>query len=237
MWGSMPSRRESTVTLPVRGIGKLHARLGETDLDCIRYVFGVNPFDTAFVPLLDARIQARYEAILAAGGTPVIVDAGANIGATALWYARRYPQAAIVAVEPDAQNVAMIRLNCGDEPRITILDAAIGSTPGHASVSRDESWAIQTERVEHGVRIVTIDDAVAVAGGGELFIVKVNIEGFERDLFAENLDWLTRAHAVLVEPHDYLMPGHFVSGPLQKAMAAHDFELFIRNHFLIYARL
>jgi hypothetical protein len=41
----------------------------------------------------------------------VIVDAGANIGLTSVYFALRYPAARIVAVEPEASNFALLTTN------------------------------------------------------------------------------------------------------------------------------
>jgi FkbM family methyltransferase len=38
------------------------------------------------------------------GQTPLILDLGANIGASAVWFAVRYPAAHIVAFEPHPDN-------------------------------------------------------------------------------------------------------------------------------------
>lgn len=41
----------------------------------------------------------------------VIIDAGANIGATAIFFALKYPFAQIISVEPDGWNCALARVN------------------------------------------------------------------------------------------------------------------------------
>jgi len=39
------------------------------------------------------------------------------------------------------------------------------------------------------------------------FIVKIDIEGFEDNLFSENVDWVDRLRLVVIELHDRLFPG------------------------------
>ena len=40
-----------------------------------------------------------------------------------------------------------------------------------------------------------------------LLLVKVDIEGFERDLFADNLDWIDATPLLVIELHDWMIPG------------------------------
>ena len=85
--------------------------------------------------------------------------------------------------------------------------------------------------------VVTVPELVARCGeGAELFIVKVDIEGFESDLFAANLEWLDQAAAVMIEPHDWLLPGSGTSTDFQKAMAERGFDLLISGENLLYVR-
>ena len=122
-----------------------------------------------------------------------------------------------------------------------VLEAAIGSVPGFVELSHEGlhdnlSWGSQTVRVAQGVPIVTIDDAVSVVPNAELFIVKIDIEGFEHDLFRENVGWIDRATMIIVEPHDWLLPGRRTSKFLQKEMGQRDFDLFICDENLVYVR-
>jgi hypothetical protein len=87
------------------------------------------------------------------------------------------------------------------------------------------------------VPVVTVADLVAEHGEeGELLLVKLDIEGFERDLFAENIDWIDEVQAIIVEPHDWLFPGQFSSLPMQKALFGRNFELLVLGENLIFVR-
>jgi len=79
---------------------------------------------------IHARVTTRYAEIMSSGRKPVIVDAGANIGAASLWFRKTYPRAAIVAVEPDPKNLRVLRLNVERRQEIIVVPAAIGSREG-----------------------------------------------------------------------------------------------------------
>ncbi|MEH3034935.1 MAG: FkbM family methyltransferase [Sphingomonas adhaesiva] len=238
-WAAKGSR--DVIALPVRHYGHVFVRPANTDIETLRDVLAGRSYDFSFPAQLGDRVNSFYHSVLSAGRKPVIIDAGANIGAASLWFRRLFPEAHIVAIEPDADNGRVLRENIGGLPNCTILNAAIGSTSGFAAVrdgeGDDSGWAKQTERATSGVPIVTMAEAIATVDDGTALIVKIDIEGFESDLFQANLDWLDDVRVVIIEPHDWMKPGEGTSFSFQRAMAAHSFELFIRGENLIYVRL
>jgi tRNA1(Val) A37 N6-methylase TrmN6 len=58
--------------------------------------------------LHDVAVARFYEEALVHRIIPVIVDCGANVGMTSIWYARRYPAAVILAIEPEPGNFEIL---------------------------------------------------------------------------------------------------------------------------------
>lgn len=218
------------------GGGSATVRPRESDFATIRQVFRDKEYDIGN-GLVAERVSRRYRQILAKGKTPVIIDAGANIGAAALWFGRQYPEASVVAIEPDPGNARVLRANLSASSKLIVLEAAIGSEPGYVSmIPGEHSWGVQTERSDAGCPIVTIDQAAEQVENGSLFLVKIDIEGFESDLFASNTDWLDRAAAVYLEPHDWKLPDQATSRTFQAEFGKRDFDIFLRGENLIYVR-
>ncbi|HZC80198.1 MAG TPA: hypothetical protein VE222_00515, partial [Nitrospiraceae bacterium] len=48
----------------------------------------------------------------------LIIDGGANVGYAAIFFARRYPHASIVAVEPEPQNFRLLERNTAAYPNV-----------------------------------------------------------------------------------------------------------------------
>jgi FkbM family methyltransferase len=231
-------RGDSLTKVRVPGIGEVHIRVGESDVASIRQIFGTNIYDLSRIPAANARLRARYRTILASGRTPVIVDAGANIGAASLWFHKVFPEAVIVALEPESGNFRMLKRNVERHPSVVPVAAAIGGAPGFVQVEKKaRGWSARTSRADSGVPILTMAAAIANFGDGEPFIAKIDIEGFESDLFGGNVDWLDDVYMVIIEPHDYEQPGKRTSRPFQAAMAARDFDIFISGDSLIYMRV
>ena len=187
------------------------------------------------------RVRETYQRILDAGQIPIIIDAGANVGAASIWFSRQFPQARILAVEPDADNAEVCRLNTRDLPNIKVIEAAIGSEHGWVSLRNPENqaWAVQTMRNQDGrIAVCTIPEIVLVEQQpAKIFLVKIDIEGFEDDLFAKNVAWLDEAEVIIIEPHDWLFPEKGTSRNFQKAIASRSFEIVISGDSLIYFRL
>jgi hypothetical protein len=101
----------ATIPVNIPGVGLIYVRLGDSDLLVVRQIFKSREYDIGtHVPAVEL-LNARYQAILSAGHKPVVVDAGANIGAAALWFCTKYSNAAVVAVEPEPGNVMVLERN------------------------------------------------------------------------------------------------------------------------------
>lgn len=221
--------------LDLAGSNALFIRRQQSDFDTVRQVWRDEDYkiDT---PVIEARVRDRYDRILASGGTPVIVDAGANIGAASVWFASLYPRACVVAVEPNPDSVDILRRNA-EGRNIVVVPSAIGAEAGFVRLIEDGlAWATKTERAEDGLAIVTVADCVACVPDGVLFIVKVDIEGFEDDLFASSVDWVDEAQVVFIEPHDWMLPDQHTSRNFQAVMGARPFRILMRGENLIYVR-
>lgn len=156
-------------------------------------------------------VQRFYNHVLASGRKPLIIDCGANIGASALWFAARYPAAHIIAIEPALDNFELLQYNCVGLDHVETLAAAVGPVAGCAYLSDDMGNGMAYRVVQHTtdlpVRIVTIRDLLPDPGLYEPFLLKIDIEGGEMALFAGDTSAIDLFPVILMEPHDWLHPG------------------------------
>lgn len=222
----------------LRGVGPITIRNDTSDAAVFSQVFSTHQYELAGFPQY-GEIRAFLDAILAEGNTPLIIDLGANVGASPLWFGSRFPECHVVAVEPDPSNIAMCRENLRHTANVEVLDAAIGSIAGAAQLVDNDrgKWGISTVRTDGGdVRVCTVDEIVRGRDDFRLFLVKIDIEGFESDLFATNTEWVNDAKVVVIEPHDWLLPHAASSRSFQRVMGALDFDLLLSGENLIYIR-
>lgn len=158
----------------------------------------------------------------------LIVDCGANIGMSALYFARRYPRAKIIAIEPHPDNYAMLLRNTKRVPQIHPVQAAVWPRPTNLKIV-DEGRSFASAGVaesptaeSNGVGTVQLRDLVA--GNGTIDILKIDIEGSEKALFEDPSceEWLANTRVIYAELHDWMKPGS--ASAFYRAITRFDFS-------------
>jgi len=220
-------------------IGRIWIREGTSDKDVFDQIFATEEFNISTAPQF-AWVRAAYDAALAAGETPLIVDCGANIGLSALYYAQHLPKARIIGIEPAEDNVLVARKNTAHNPRIEIIQAAVHDRVGALQIANPdaEKFAYRTVEAPPGARgsieAVTIGQLMQRYGARRNLIVKVDIEGAEHTLFRSGTEWLDQTDLLTVETHDWLFPGQGTSRTLFSALAARDFEVIHKGEYISF---
>jgi FkbM family methyltransferase len=189
------------------------------------------------------QIKARAAAMLAAGQKPLIIDGGANIGLSLRGFARDFPQAHVIAVEPDDDNFRVLAANAAelDAPH-TCVQGAVASRAGHARVVARErgSAGFMTEycAADHpeALRTFTIPDLVAMVPGGRPWIVKLDIEGGQDELFSANTDWVADAELIMLEPDDWAFAWSGSTVNFLRALSAYDFDYVLDGEMILCFR-
>ena len=70
---------------------------------------------------------------------------------------------------------------------------AVGRTV-KVSNPQDDPWAYQVERIDNseGIDLYTIDEILNSHSELVLHLIKIDIKGFETDLFSRNTDWINK---------------------------------------------
>ncbi|MEQ1717779.1 MAG: FkbM family methyltransferase [Hyphomicrobium sp.] len=134
----------------------------------------------------------------------VVIDAGANIGVASLYLAARYPNARIVSIEPNPDNLALLRANAAGEPRITIVQACLMGLPNQQvfidTAGRGSHFQANTSGRGVAVPGISIQQLSAAERLGRIDLLKIDIEGGEKDVFAHPA-FLSDVSAVIAELH------------------------------------
>ena len=179
-------------------------------------------------------IQNLYREIVASGLQPLIIDCGANIGASVTWLSAHYPEAHIVAVEPAPENFALLRRNCAGLD-VDLRPAGIGSVDGRAYLDKSSgcemSYRTTSERRGIEIDLISIGSLLASKPSTAYapFLLKIDIEGAEKNLFDGDTDPINRFPLIILEPHDWLMPGQHTSQEFFRFHAAAGREFCMKH--------
>jgi len=146
----------------------------------------------------------------------VIIDAGANIGLTSLVFANRFPGAKIIAIEPEQSNYDVLEKNIAPYPNVVAVQAAVWNKNGMVNIVDPGlgNWGFQVGNGnEDGPRNimqcpgVTIDRIMQDHGVDYIDILKMDIEGGEKEVFEDAAGWIDKVGLLTVELHDRLKEG------------------------------
>lgn len=168
----------------------------------------------------------KYSRIVTQGKKPLILDAGANIGASVVWFQNEFPDSHVLAFEPDTDNFELLVKNT-QFLNVDLRLAALGSMDGRASIVNPEAdaWGFRTEIDDAGkVQLISISRTIGEekAKNCEPFIVKIDIEGGEDNLFANSTSWVEDFPVLIIELHDWLFPRKGTSRNFLKAISKLD---------------
>ncbi len=208
--------RRPVIRLPVPGTSRtIRLRNNRSDIRTYNQIFIHREYDFSRSPQ-----AVNFSSISAQEGAEVIrtkiIDCGANIGCSVIWFATQFPAADIIAIEPDLANFRLLQQNVGELDGVRLIHAALWSSVTSVVISNPEAdpWAFRTESVVgdvgqniSAVGTVTLDDLLTDDTSHTRVIVKIDIEGAEREIFSKNTSWLEAVDLLVIELHDWLYPG------------------------------
>lgn len=146
----------------------------------------------------------------------VIIDGGANIGASSIYFAKRFPAARIIAVEPEATNYALLLRNTQRYANITCVNAAIWGSEGVRDISNRMTghWGYTVSETQkpsaptgQAIQCLTISNLMDQFGIPKIDLLKLDIEGGEKDVLQNASGWIGSVDTLTVELHDRICPG------------------------------
>jgi len=226
------------ITLETTGIERrFYFRQGTTDQDVIHKVFQQHQYALhnlrRWPYLLNLIARNAGE-----GRRPLVVDAGANIGASTVYFAIKIPGASVVAIEPAASNVGVLRQNV-DGLDVEVICAAISSHAGASKIIAPGlgHWGMRTEAAPQGggdVANITIPELLGSREAGLFpFLIKIDIEGAKKEVFSANTEWIPRTAVIMVELHDRLLPNQGTALPFLQAVQQCDRDFILSGETVV----
>jgi FkbM family methyltransferase len=173
-----------------------------SDLEVFNQVWGRDEYDKA-ASLVSSKGRDNM----------VIIDAGANVGYTTLFFHHLFPDARIISIEPDDENLHMFDENIKLNRAGNIISVKAGLWSHRCNLLVDKNfrdnreWSFRVKEVDQktGLTGMHISDIMSDFGLEEIDLLKIDIEGAEKQLFEDKVrtkEVLAKTKIIAMEIHD-----------------------------------
>lgn len=170
----------------------------------------------------------------------IIIDAGANIGLASVYFANKFPEATIFAIEPYHPNFEQLQKNIKDYKNIIPIEKGIWHSKTNIQLVDGDlgDWGMMTrqsaEKSVGDIETVTIQEIQQKSNSDIIDIVKIDIEGAEKYLFSENYEqWLPNTKLLIVELHDWMEKGS--SRAVFNSVSKFDFSFSVKGENIVFS--
>ncbi len=146
----------------------------------------------------------------------VIIDIGAYIGTSAIYFATKFPEATIYAIEPEAENFELLEKNTTNFESIKLFKGAIwgrderrelmnrATGPWGYTVSNTTNT---TKATAQFIDCISLTHFMADNQIEKIDLLKIDAEGSEKSIFLNSHDWIGNVQVITVELHDSIVEG------------------------------
>lgn len=166
-------------------------------------------------------------------GKPLIIDCGANIGISVLYYKTIFPDADVIAFEPDQQNFQLLTKNIKDNnlQQVELHEAAVWIENGKisfASNAAEGSSIAQPGEADNIITVTSVRLADMLAKYEKIDFLKIDIEGAEDKVIADCHQQLSNVENLFLEYHGTVAETKKLATILQTIKEA-GFNLYLTN--------
>jgi FkbM family methyltransferase len=198
-------------------------------------------YDISVFPQHFAALRRKYDSLVAGGQQPLIVDGGANIGLASVYLNQMFPRAKIVAIEPDRENLTLLRQNCRTfSDRAALLEGGLWQRNGWLKITNESagSTAFTVAEAAEGepgaVPAFCLDGLLDREAAHAALIVKLDIEGAQQHLFVPGATaWIERTDCIILELDDWLFPWRGTSTNFFSEISKFPFDYLLHGEHIV----
>ena len=191
------------------------------------------------------KIKINLQRNLQSNNKPLIIDCGSNIGCSSEYFRRVFEGSHIVQIESNTKSIEFSKKNIFDQ-NVDYINKAISSDNKSYYIddsSVDNRSSKISEEGDYKVESITVDQILKKYDKKTYpFIIKIDIEGFEANLFEKNYDWVNKFDIIIIELHDWMLPGkansyNFINSISENMKNKDKRDLIISGENLISIRI
>jgi FkbM family methyltransferase len=174
----------------------VYLRNGTSDISVFRQIF----------------LDNEYSFYIQIKNPSFIIDLGANIGLFSLFIKNKYPEATVIALEPEPSNFELLEKNTKNYKNIITLQKAIWKDNNGVTLNINPEygeWGCRVSEVEKGnneviISSITMNDIIINYNIDTIDILKIDIEAAEKYIFEGEISWLKKVKVLVIELHDFM---------------------------------
>jgi FkbM family methyltransferase len=138
----------------------------------------------------------------------------------AIYFANRYKEAKIIAIEPESNNYELLERNTENYTNITAIKAALWNTSGEISLfdtglgndgfmveNNEALLKTPVKNIKQKIKTITIDEIINEFHIDSVDILKIDIEGSEKEVFESCKSWINKVKCIIIELHERMKKG------------------------------
>ncbi len=177
----------------------------------LEHTFTLRPGTSDLSTFVEVFMSKGYDIVIPFQPKTVI-DGGANVGMFSIKMKNDFPDALVVAVEPDPDNYRILQKNTNPYSNIQTVQAGLWGKDTQLKVwdkfEAGKNTLVVEEAPSNGtIPGISIDTLMQTFNLNQIDILKLDIETSEKQLFFGNCDWLSKTKMIIIELHDKMEEG------------------------------
>jgi FkbM family methyltransferase len=169
--------------------------------------------------------------------SPLIIDCGANIGLSVLYFKKLYPDSKIIAFEADPRVFRILKNNITNHKleNITILNKAVSKESGVVQFLSEGADGGRIMEMDGNQKKLINIESVSLKSylDNKVDFLKIDIEGSEYDVIYDCRDKLNNVEKIFIEYHSFINEEQKL-GSILDILSENGFRYFIEQATIFY---
>ena len=195
--------------------------------------FTVADFQSFFWQYKQIYVDKCYQ-FSAASKEPVVIDCGANVGLSALFFAQSFPKAKILAYEADADIHQCLSTNVKQLSNVDAIHKAIWTNNAGVQIRAEgaDGGAVSITDAARTINVPSVSLSDVLAQHTTIAMLKMDIEGAEVEVIRSVKNDLHKCENIFIEYHSFTgQPQHLHE--LLSILANNNFRYYVKEEVVL----